>query len=209
MSTKAISRPGLPRADVLMTLVLVGLMIGMDVVALIIGISRPGRWPALLIMPGTIGLVAACYAISLRTPSFCLKARGTDGALVASVFMGKTLVMMAITLTVFHAGLLGFETGLVDRSIGDGFERVFVGALGANLIFMGNSMAKVMTSRVSTAPKSRFHAWGTVLTGVGLVLAAVVAPEDQMTPIVVTLAMIPLFTGLGMVLIKMTRRSAG
>jgi len=208
MTIETIDRPMLPRADVLMTWVLLGLMGAMDIAALAVGLERPAKLPALVVMPGTVGLLGVVFAISLRSPAFCLKVKGTDGARVAGAFMGKTLVMMAITLTVFHAGLLGFETGLIDRSIGGGFLRVYMAALGFNLAFMGNTMAKVMTSRVAASHGPRFHAWGATVSGLGLVITAIAAPEDRMTPIAVTLAMVPLCTGLALAIINKRRRNA-
>ncbi len=181
----------LPKADVLMASLLMGMMLAADGAAAVIGLNAPGNWPAFIVMPGTLAMIWTCFTVSCLVTRRFKGPKGPESAQTAARFMGKTLVMVGITLTIFHLGLLALTTGLIGGD-GDIILKLFVAALGLNLAFMHNAMPKVMNpARVDVAGSPRLIGWVGFLCGLGIAAVGVFIDPGEMMPFILPLAVLP------------------
>jgi hypothetical protein len=183
----------LPKADRLMTAVLLAMMLGADVLALAFRSEQVARaWPALIIMPGTLVLVLSSYNLSIVVMRRTEAWKTGIGAATAVGVMGRTLVAMGITLTVAHAGMLAYATRLIGSADMALVFRLFAVALGLNFAFLGNTMAKRMTaSRMLVIGNPRAMGWVAVVSGAAIAVVALTAPFERLTPILLTIAFVP------------------
>lgn len=190
---EAAVRVTIPRADALMTAVLMVLMFVADVGAMaFFDVHQARNWPTLIIMPGTLFLIWLSYAgtilIMARRPGWNTSLAGPTAARM----MGAALVVVGITLTVTHAGLLAYGTRLIGPQDMQTVFRLFGVAFGLNLAFVANMMAKRMNpSRMPVVGNPRAMGWVGVLSGVAVAIAAVTVPFEQLTAVQITLSMIP------------------
>lgn len=191
--TKAPARVAIPRVDELMTALLLVLMLAGDLAAMAaFEVHRGPAWPTLIIMPGTLFLIWLSYVASIvfmgRRPGWNTSLAGPT----AAKMMGAALVLVGITLTVAHAGLLAYGTGLIGPKDMEVVFRLFAVALGLNLAFVGNLMAKRMNpTRMPVIGNPRAMGWVGVLSGVAVAIAAITVPFEPLTGVLITLSMIP------------------
>lgn len=185
---------GLPRRDVVMTVILLAIMGAADVIAAITGVPRFAL-PFFVIMPGTLAVIWACYAasvaITLRRSKGNLRPIGKMG-----VFMGRTLSLMGAVLTVFHIGLLGVFAGWLHDLRAEILVRSFMVAFSVVLVLMYNQMPKLIASCQSAGDVimsrgNRLAGWAGVLCGMAMIVIALVLPMQRMTPVFLSLAFLP------------------
>jgi hypothetical protein len=184
-------RAMLPPQDVLMAAILLLLMLMTSTVAAISGgVEGPIPWVALLAMPVTLILIwlsytAAVLMIRFRSPAGFARAENA-----VSGFMGKTLVMAGITVTLAHGGMLAAYTGLLQGEETELMLRlVFVG-LGLNLAYMHNLMPKLASKAMGHGPDLRLIGWVGTLCCLAMAVAGAVMPIGAMAPVYIGLGMV-------------------
>jgi len=191
----------LPQRDRQMFVILMGVMLAADLAAAATGRAWD-RWPAFVIMPGSLLLVWLSYQVSLVAASR-LK-RATPEALDAlSRFMGRTLSLAGAVVTIGHLGLAAFAARWIENLDMEAFLRLFMSGMSVMLIMMHNRMPKML---MAYAPPglARWYlraSWLGVACGTGMIVIAWSLPVGQMTYPFLTVALIPTAAYLGGLLI--------
>jgi hypothetical protein len=178
---------GLPRRDVRIAGGAMLLMLLADIAAADLSPEVRRLWPLLIIMPGSLALIWACYGLSLW---FIRKA---PDAHRAAALMGLTLAMMAVVMGVAHGGLVaGFSHHLSEGRM-DLILRLFLVSLGVVVLLTYNRIAKLIPGHLATAGgrwNRRFAVLG-VVSAAGMIGLGLFGPLGRMMPAFLVLAFAP------------------
>lgn len=151
------------------------------------------QWPALLIMPGTLTLIAASYGAALALSA--RRAAVSDAALTAmGKFMGATLSLAGTVMTIVHIGLLAAVHGLITGGAAGALLPMFMVAMGVILIVLYNRIPKVIgpySTPAWPAAWTRGIGWLGVLCAAGMIVAALAPGLQARGAAFLTLATIP------------------
>jgi len=170
----------LPRRDTFMVAILLGVMLAADLAAVAIGVPENVR-PALVRGPAALAIMWACYAVSLR-----IHARRSDGDAHAvrkvAAYLGPLVSLIACVVAVAHlamlANMLWFQTLSREQ-----FLRSWMTVISVIVIIAFDRAPKALTiapdSPLAGLRLTRLGAWAGIACGLGMAIAAWIAPLQQ------------------------------
>lgn len=200
----------LPRQDEIMGLILLGLMAIASLTAAVAGGTHgPIPLAALLAMPATLGLIWASFALTWAIGSRLGPEAFRKGGPVMLGFMGKSMVMAGITITLAHLGMLAAYAGLLQEDQTQLFLRLVFVALALNLAYMHNLMPKLRSKAGKGGADLRLIGWVGVVCCLGMALVGAFMPIDEMTPAYLGLGMVsPVLVLISTALRRLRRKGA-